>query len=125
MAGKRDTSKKPGRRPGKSQDLIPKGYHELLTQLKERIRTAQLRAALAVNRELIELYWQIGQSIVEHKRPKAGESPSSRDWPDDLQAEFPGTADSRPGTSGECGRFTWLNRGGPKTSHDPWTNWTV
>ena len=44
MARKRDVSKKTGRRPSKAQDMIPKGYHELLTQIKERIRTAQLRA---------------------------------------------------------------------------------
>ena len=30
MARKRDVSKKPSRQPGKVQDLIPEGYHELL-----------------------------------------------------------------------------------------------
>ena len=47
MARKRDVSKKTGRRPSKAQDMIPKGYHELLTQIKERIRTAQLRPWLS------------------------------------------------------------------------------
>ena len=45
MAKKRNLSKKPTRRPGKAENLIPKGYDELLLQLKERIRSAQLRAA--------------------------------------------------------------------------------
>ena len=40
-------------------DLISnsKSYQELLTQLKSRIRTAQVRAAVAVNQELVLLYW--------------------------------------------------------------------
>ncbi len=65
MARKRDASKKrPGHQPGKPLDLIPKGYHELLSLLRERIRSAQLRASLAVNREMIVLYWQIGRDIL-------------------------------------------------------------
>ncbi len=43
--------------------LVPEGYKELLGDLKERIRAAQVRAALSVNRELILLYWQIGRAI--------------------------------------------------------------
>ena len=44
------------------EDLpVPTGYPELLAALKERIRTARVRAALAVNQELIVLYWQIGR----------------------------------------------------------------
>ena len=39
------------------------GYAEFLTALKERIQRAQLRAGLAVNRELVLLYWQIGCDI--------------------------------------------------------------
>ncbi len=35
----------------------PPGYAALLKDIKERVRTAQVRAALAVNRELILLYW--------------------------------------------------------------------
>ncbi len=96
MARKRDVSKKPGRRPGKAQNLIPKGYHELLTQLKERIRSAQLRAGLAVNRELIELYWQIGQSIVKRQRSEGwGKSVVER-LAQSLQAEFPGMSGFSP-----------------------------
>jgi hypothetical protein len=43
---------------------IPEGYPELLSQLKERIRTAQVRAAVSVNRELVLLYWGIGRDIL-------------------------------------------------------------
>jgi len=35
----------------------PEGYDRFLEDLKRRIRTAQFRAVLAVNRDLILLYW--------------------------------------------------------------------
>ena len=43
MARKRDAIPKPGRPTKKATDLLPKGYEDLPTQLKERIRSAQLR----------------------------------------------------------------------------------
>ena len=45
----------------------PNGYTAWLTALKTRIHTAQQRAALAVNRELVLLYWQIGRDILERQ----------------------------------------------------------
>ena len=42
----------------------PAGYSKLLGDLKQRIQAAQLRASLAVNRELVFLYWQIGRDIL-------------------------------------------------------------
>ncbi len=48
----------------RNKDVAPEGYQSLLVDLKERIRAAQVRAALLVNRELIALYWQIGRLIV-------------------------------------------------------------
>jgi predicted nuclease of restriction endonuclease-like (RecB) superfamily len=38
-------------------------YASLLADIKTRIQTAQTRAVLAVNSELIQLYWQIGQLL--------------------------------------------------------------
>ncbi|NJN22668.1 MAG: DUF1016 domain-containing protein, partial [Leptolyngbya sp. RL_3_1] len=42
-------------------------YDQLLTRLKERIRAAQIQAALSVNRELVILYWRIGQDILQRQ----------------------------------------------------------
>lgn len=42
----------------------PAGYADWLAELKTRIHAAQQRAALAVNRELVLLYWQIGRDIL-------------------------------------------------------------
>lgn len=40
------------------------GYEALLRDLKNRIRSARIRSALAVNRELVLLNWQIGREIL-------------------------------------------------------------
>jgi hypothetical protein len=45
-------------------EMWPESYGSLLADLKERIRAAQVRASLAVNRELVLLYWQIGREIL-------------------------------------------------------------
>ena len=50
---------------GGPEPVIPEGYGEFLRGLKARIRQAQLHAVLAVNRELILLYWRIGRDILE------------------------------------------------------------
>jgi predicted nuclease of restriction endonuclease-like (RecB) superfamily len=47
--------------------LATNTYRKFLADLKGRIRTAQLRASLAVNRELVLLYWQIGRDILERQ----------------------------------------------------------
>lgn len=49
----------------------PPGYAEWLTDLKARIHAAQQRASLAVNRELLLLYWQLGRDILE-RQSRAG-----------------------------------------------------
>jgi predicted nuclease of restriction endonuclease-like (RecB) superfamily len=47
---------------------LPAGYAELLEDLKARIRQAQVRAALSVNRELVLLYWHIGREILQRQQ---------------------------------------------------------
>jgi hypothetical protein len=42
-------------------------YPKLLVEIKERIRSAQYEALKAVNNELVGLYWDIGQMIVERQ----------------------------------------------------------
>jgi hypothetical protein len=38
-------------------------YKNLLGDIKQRIRSAQIKATFAANAELIALYWDIGQMI--------------------------------------------------------------
>ena len=56
MAKKKQDEKKAVRKASGTGELVPPGYDAFLKQLKERIRSAQVRAALAVNRELVLLY---------------------------------------------------------------------
>ena len=68
---------------------IPAGYADLLSALKERIKSAQIRAALAVNSELIRLYWEIGASVVrEQETHQWGDKVLGR-LADDLRTAFP------------------------------------
>jgi hypothetical protein len=75
---------------------LPIGYAELLDQLKGRIRTTQVRAALAVNRELIQLYWDIGKAIAERQRINGWGRSVVEQLATDLQAAFPGVAGFSP-----------------------------
>ncbi len=43
------------------------GYVKQVTELKQRITDARLRAALSVNHELVLLYWGIGRDILSRQ----------------------------------------------------------
>jgi len=50
-----------------SLDAQPEGYNEWLQDIKIRIRTAQQKSVLAINSELILLYWRIGQESLSRQ----------------------------------------------------------
>ena len=68
---------------------IPAGYAELLVELKERIRGARIRAGLAVNRELVTLYWHIGREILTRQEEAGWGAKVIQQLADDLRREFP------------------------------------
>lgn len=70
-------------------DKITTEYNEWLISLKQQIRTAQHHAALAVNHELVLLYWLIGDSILSHKKQHGWGSKVIKRISKDLQSEFP------------------------------------
>lgn len=51
----------------KDKSPSTQSYAALLTSIKERIQTAQVRAAVAVNQELVLLYWGIGKEILNRQ----------------------------------------------------------
>ncbi len=67
----------------------PEGYAEWITDLKQRLHAAQQRAALAVNRELVLLYWQIGHSILEQQSQRGWGAKVVEQISADLKASFP------------------------------------
>ena len=67
----------------------PEGYADWLADLKSRIHSAQQRATLAVNHELVLLYWQIGRDILA-RQDEAGWGAKVIDrLGHDLRAAFP------------------------------------
>ena len=67
----------------------PKGYAAWIAEVKARVRTAQMRASLAVNHELIALYWSIGRDLLGRQaKSKWGDGVIAR-VSADLRAEFP------------------------------------
>jgi len=65
------------------------GYGELLDDLKARIHAARVRAALAVNREMILLYWQIGGRILVRQNEQRWGAKVIQRLSQDLSREFP------------------------------------
>jgi predicted nuclease of restriction endonuclease-like (RecB) superfamily len=88
MAKKKPQDKPPKRTPPAERE--PKGYAAFLSELKQRIRTAQIRASLAVNQELISLYWQTGRDIVERQKTHRWGNAVLDRLGEDLQKAFPG-----------------------------------
>ena len=64
-------------------------YKNFISEIKQRIKTTQIRAAVTVNQELLKLYWDMAVQITEKQK--------NSEWGDgfliqmsrDLQAEFP------------------------------------
>jgi predicted nuclease of restriction endonuclease-like (RecB) superfamily len=67
----------------------PEGYGEWLIDLKGRIHNAQQRATLAVNRELVQLYWQIGNDILSRQAQQGWGAKVIERLAQDLRAAFP------------------------------------
>ncbi|HWZ49502.1 MAG TPA: PDDEXK nuclease domain-containing protein [Herbaspirillum sp.] len=67
----------------------PQGYADWLAELKGRIHTAQQRAALAVNRELVLLYWQIGRDILARQTAQGWGAKVIERLAHDLRTAFP------------------------------------
>ncbi|MBU4305208.1 MAG: DUF1016 family protein [Candidatus Omnitrophica bacterium] len=70
--------------------IIQNNYAEFLGEIKERIRRAQYAALKAVNKQLIELYWDIGRMILERQNQHGWGKAVVENLSKDLQKEFPG-----------------------------------
>ncbi|HEY9881657.1 MAG TPA: PDDEXK nuclease domain-containing protein [Leptolyngbyaceae cyanobacterium] len=74
----------------KQSSLFPESnYKDLFNGLKKRIRAAQVRAAMAVNQELILLYWQMGREILIRQQEEGWGSKVIERLAKDLKREFP------------------------------------
>lgn len=64
-------------------------YQQWLADLKQGFRQRQIKAAVAVNRELLEFYWQLGESIVERQQHSQWGDGFLTQLSADLMSEFP------------------------------------
>jgi len=67
----------------------PEGYADWLADLKGRIHTAQQHATLAVNRELVLLYWHIGRDILTRQAAQGWGAKVIERLAHDLRSAFP------------------------------------
>ncbi|MEO5794500.1 MAG: PDDEXK nuclease domain-containing protein [Rhodoferax sp.] len=68
--------------------LHPTDYATWLADLKTQIRSARLKASLAVNRELVLLYWRMGREILERQNSQGWGAKVIEQLAKDLRAEF-------------------------------------
>jgi len=68
---------------------MPSGYAALLKDIKARVRAAQLKAGLAINRELVMLYWHIGREILARQKQEGWGAKVIDRLSRDLSREFP------------------------------------
>jgi predicted nuclease of restriction endonuclease-like (RecB) superfamily len=78
-------------------------YKYLLSDIKQRIRSAQYEALKAVNKELIGLYWDIGWIICDRQQTAGWGKSIVEQLAQDIQTEF-------PGISGFSARNVWRMR---------------
>ena len=72
-----------------TEQTSEQSYQDWLNQLKTQIRSSQQRAILAVNQELVLLYWQIGQNILQRQDQQGWGAKVVDRLSKDLSAEFP------------------------------------
>lgn len=72
-----------------NRNLNDNHYLELLQNLKTEIANARIRAHLSVNKEMILLYWKIGNQILERQKQQGWGAKVIENISEDLRKEFP------------------------------------
>lgn len=70
-------------------DNLDKSYIKTLDELKTAIKTAQIKAVLSVNSELVILYWNIGKIILKQQKEQGWGTKVIDNLSKDLQNSFP------------------------------------
>ncbi|HLB56692.1 MAG TPA: PDDEXK nuclease domain-containing protein [Coxiellaceae bacterium] len=66
-------------------------YQYLLNEIKTRLKKSQFRAAIAVNYELIQFYWEIGKLIITQQEKSKWGDALFKTLASDLRESFPNT----------------------------------
>ena len=84
----------------------PAGYGDFLLEIKAQIRQRQFQALRAANRELLALYWWLGENISQRQQALGWGKGVVKNLARDLQPSFRGATGFQPVTSGTCWIFT-------------------
>ena len=74
-----------------AKELLPNDteFKTWISQIKKQVRGAQIKASIAVNEEMLELYWNIGKDISERNFEKSYGSKFFEKTSLELKTEFP------------------------------------
>ena len=76
----------------KKIDFLPADYGNLLNSVKKQIQESRIRAYRTVNKELIQLYWNIGKEIAVRQEQDGWGKSVVEKLSRDLRREFPSTS---------------------------------
>lgn len=76
--------------PASAISPLPSGYSDFLLEIKAQIRQRQFQALRAANRELLQLYWWLGENISRRQTEQGWGKSVVENLARDLQIEFPG-----------------------------------
>lgn len=74
------------------QNILPTDYKQTLVEIKKLVVSTRYQSFRAVNKELISLYWKIGQMVCEKLVSSQWGSGVVEQLARDLQKEFPGVS---------------------------------
>ena len=73
-----------------SENIIKNNdYKEFFIAVKEKIQNAQIKASISVNKELLKLYWNIAEMIIEKQKKSNWGDGILEKISKDLKKEFP------------------------------------
>eukprot|EP00210_Caulerpa_lentillifera_P009629 g9185.t1 len=89
---------------------LPENYDDFLRDLKNRIQQAQLRATVAINQELIILYWNIGRDILQKEKGEGWGAKVVDRIALDLKREFPDMKGSKSILQRCVAKLSWRQK---------------
>lgn len=73
-------------------EIVGAEYAQLLTEIKSAVAATRIRAARVINSTLVQMYWQIGQIILQRQSGEGWGTKVIDRLSVDLRTEFPGVA---------------------------------
>lgn len=77
------------KQPEKTEPSLASEYRGVLKEIKEKVLLSQLKAVVAVNTELIILYWEIGSSVLKRQEEERWGAKTIERLAKDLKSAFP------------------------------------